>query len=109
MIPRDKSEQAIDITSEADTVASAALVTVSGVGQIEAATGTRRAKAVATGNLAPRSPDENYASHDLVTSVMKPRCKGRPVDQDTVRKARRGASFPAEVTVERLEGFTGPI
>ncbi len=109
VIPADKSELAIAITAAANTVASAALVTVTGAGQIEAAMVTRRAHAVAAGNPAPRSPEESYAGQALVTSVMKPRCKGRPVDQDTVRKARRGASFPAEVTVERLEGFTGPI
>ncbi len=109
VIPADKNELAVPIAAAADAVASAALVTVTGEAQIDATTVTRRANAVTANNLAPRAPEENFVGQALVASVMKPRCKGRPVDQDTVRKARRGATFPAEVTVERLEGFTGPI
>ena len=41
--------------------------------------------------------------------TMKPRFKGQPVDQDTGRKVHRGSTFPAEVIVERLDGFAGEI
>jgi hypothetical protein len=40
---------------------------------------------------------------------MKPRFKGTPVDADTGRKVYRGSTFPAEIIVDRLEGFTGDI
>src|SRR5262249_27653963 len=45
----------------------------------------------------------------LLASPLNPRFKGRPVDQDTGRKVHRGSTFPAEVIVERLEGFSGEI
>ena len=108
-IAADKAELAVPIAAAAEAIASASLATVTGEGQINGAPAMRRAYAVATGSLSPLCPEENYAAQMLVAGVMKPRCKGRPVDQDTVRKARRGASFPAEVIVERLEGFAGPI
>jgi hypothetical protein len=108
-IPADKNELPMVITAAADAVASASLVTVTGTAEINGVSVTRMAHATGGGNLAPRSPEENYVARALATSVMKPRCTGEPVDRDTVRKARRGASFPAEVAIERLEGFAGPI
>jgi hypothetical protein len=35
--------------------------------------------------------------------------KGAPVDKDTGRKVPRGSTHPADITLERLEGYTGPI
>jgi hypothetical protein len=40
---------------------------------------------------------------------MKPRVKGAPVDKDTGRKVPRGSTHPADITIERLEGFTGEV
>ncbi|HXD86946.1 MAG TPA: hypothetical protein VN641_10650, partial [Urbifossiella sp.] len=105
----DKSELAIVLAAAPDAVASAALISVQGEAQIDGQAVTRWAIAAAGGNLAPRSPEENHVAKTLLACTMKPRCAGRPVDQDTVRKAHRGATFPAEVLVDRLEGFEGPI
>jgi hypothetical protein len=60
-------------------------------------------------NLAPRSPDESRINEILIAATLKQRFKGQPVDQDTGRKAHRGATFPAEVIVQRLDGFNGEI
>src|SRR5439155_26910146 len=57
----------------------------------------------------PHSPDDNQVSQLLIASTMKPRMKGSPVDKDTGRKVHRGATHPAEVVLERLEGYDGPI
>jgi len=45
----------------------------------------------------------------LFAITMKPRVKGRPVDQDTGRKVHRGSTFPAQGIAERLEGFAGEV
>lgn len=70
---------------------------------------TRTATAKTTFNLAPRSPDEAEVPQVALATILKPRFKGRPVDQDTGRKVHRGATFPAEVIVERLGDFNGEI
>lgn len=109
LIPAGKSEVVIPLAVAADAVPRSGLVTVSGTAQVGAPSVTRVATSLAAGSLAPRMTGENETPRMLVTTAMKPRCKGRPVDQDTVRKVHRGATFPAEVLVERLEGFTGEI
>lgn len=109
VIPADKSELAVPLQSAADAPATAVLVTVTGIASVGAAALTRTARAPVAGNLAPRSPAEIQVTDLAIASTMKPRCKGSPVDKDTGRKAHRGATFPAEVVVERLEGYDGPI
>jgi hypothetical protein len=61
------------------------------------------------GNLAPRSLEENRADGVLLAVTMKPRCKVVTVVADGTVKVNRGATYPAELTVGRLEGFTGEI
>lgn len=109
VVPVDKGDLAVVLTAAPDAVAAAALISVRGEAQVDGQAVTRPALAAAGGNLAPRSPEENHVAKTLLACTMKPRCAGRPVDQDTVRKAHRGATFPAEVLVDRLEGFEGPI
>ncbi len=104
IIPADKNELAIPLQSANDAPAAAALVTVTGTAGV-----TRTARAPITSHLAPHGPDESPISEIMVVSTMKPRCKGSPVDKDTGRKVHRGATHPAEVVLERLEGFEGPI
>jgi len=109
VIPADKAELSIPVQAAADTVASSSLASVTGTAQVGTANVTRIAMCPAAGNLIPRTPNENDIPRMLVTSMMRPRFKGQPVDQDTGRKVNRGTTFPAEVIVERLEGFTGEI
>ncbi|MGE5193945.1 MAG: PPC domain-containing protein, partial [Deltaproteobacteria bacterium] len=109
VIPADKAELAIPLVAAPEAVASAALVTVTGTARIGEASVTRVAMCPAAGSLVPRTPYENDVPKLLVTSMMRPRVKGRPVDQDTIRRVNRGTTFPADVIVERLEGFTGEI
>jgi len=109
IIPADKNELAVALVAGAEAPAAAALVKVTGEAKVGEAMVTRQALAAAAGNLVPRGPEGNLVSELLVASMMKPRVKGRPVDQDTGRKANRGATFPADVIVERLEGYQGEI
>ena len=105
VIPADKPSVVIPLQAAADASASAAVVTIEGT----AGPVMRTALARTTFNLSPRSPDENQVAAILMATTLKPRVKGRPVDQDTGRKVHRGSTFPAEVIVERLEGFQGEV
>jgi len=45
----------------------------------------------------------------LVAATMKPRVKIVPDGLDDVRKVPRGSTFRGPLTIERLEGFAGPV
>lgn len=45
----------------------------------------------------------------LLVNTMKPRCCIKSAVQDGGRIVSRGTTYPADVIVERLEGFTGPV
>jgi hypothetical protein len=125
VIPADKTTVVIPLQAPQDASAVAGLITVEGVADLAPHSPglfsrngpprpsgpivTRTALARTTVNLTPRSPDEGQVPAFLLASTLKPRFKGRPVDQDTGRKVYRGSTFPAEVIVERLEGFAGEI
>jgi lysophospholipase L1-like esterase len=109
VIPLDKAELAVQLEAAADAAAGASVAVISGTARIGERVVTHAVTAPAAGNLTPRSPEENEMSAVLVASTLKPRCKGEPVDKDTGRKVPRGSTFPAEVTLERLEGYTGEI
>jgi len=96
----------IPITCAADAAVVAARIQV--VGTTESGK-QRTAHATVPGNLAPRSVDENHSDSALLAITMKPRCKVVTVVADGTVKVNRGATYPAELTVERLEGFTGEI
>jgi hypothetical protein len=108
VIPADKTDLMIPLQAAADAATAAGLVTVEGTATLSGPV-TRTAAARTTTNLASRDPDENAVPALLVAATMKPRFKGRPVDQDTGRKVHRGSTFPAEIIVERLDGFQGEI
>ncbi len=123
VVSAGKSEMIVTLEAAKDAVPAAGLVTVEGTAPVRAwvagpptpglgaglRTVTRVALARTAVNLAPRSPEENEVGAFLLAITMKARFKGRPVDQDTGRKVHRGTTFPAEVLVERLDGFAGEI
>jgi hypothetical protein len=45
----------------------------------------------------------------LLAATIKPRCKVKSAVQDGGRIVNRGTTYPADVIIERLEGFTGPV
>lgn len=110
VIPADKADLAITLDVAADAASTASPITITGTADVNGKPMTRSALApfVATvGNLAPRTPEETETL--LAAITMKPRVKGAPVDKDTGRKVPRGSTHPADVTLERLEGFAGEI
>ncbi|MBM3996956.1 MAG: hypothetical protein FJ303_22815 [Planctomycetes bacterium] len=125
VIPAGKPSLSIPLQAAKDAGTLAGLVTLEGTGDLAstgtglfsrngpaaspATTVTRLATARTTVNLAPRSPDDGLVTTLCLATTLKPRFKGQPVDQDTGRKVHRGSTHPAEVILERLEGYGGDI
>jgi hypothetical protein len=109
VIPADKAELSVTLDVAADAATDATLVTITGTADVGGKPVSRLAVAPTTTNLAARSPEENETSTLLLAITMKARVKGAPVDKDTGRKVPRGSTHPAEITLQRLEGYAGEI
>ncbi len=90
-IPAKESAVSIPISCDADATSFAKLASVHAVGQHEDGTPIERTAKV------------------LITPVMKPRAVVTPKFPDGGRTVHRGATYPAPVVLERLEGYTGEI
>ena len=108
-IPAGASAFSLVLTADAKAGTAAGLVTVEGTSTVAGKPMTRTALAQTTYDLAPRSPDEGQAGALLLALTMKPRFGGRPVDADTGRKVHRGTTFPADILIDRKDGFAGEI
>lgn len=109
VIPADKNELPVTLDAAADAPTTAALVRVIGTADIAGKAITHTAQAPTAGNLYPWAPEDNETDTLIVATTLKPRCKAEPVDKDTGRKVPRGSTFPADVTIQRLEGYQGEI
>ncbi len=105
IIPADKPELAIVLTGAESAPSNAALITVTGT----AGNLTRSATARIPGNLAALSPDDERTTAILLAPTLTPRLKLVAVEADGGRKVHRGSTHPAEVTLERLNGFAGEV
>jgi len=105
VIPADKAELAIVLTGAEGASSSAALITVTGT----AGDLIRPAFAPIPGNLAARSQDEERTASILLAPTLVPRLKLVAVEADGGRKVHRGSTHPAEVTLERINGFAGEV
>jgi len=106
-IPPDKTALLVPLQCAADAATTAGRITV--IGTAKHIGKSHVARAPLPGNLAVRNLDENYLDTVLIASTMKPRCLVTTVVADGTVKVNRGATYPAELIVERLEGFTGEI
>ena len=109
VIPADKSDFVVSLQAAKDAGTTAAIVTLEGTATLGTAPATRIAQTRVPLSLTPRHPDENQLPELLLAVTLTPRFKGHPVDQDTGRKVHRGSTFPADVIIERLDGFQGEI
>jgi hypothetical protein len=78
------------------------------VAAADAPAGSRLATLVATAAIDGRTVEHRYGPV-LVTAKMKYRATVRSAVQDGGRIVHRGTTYPAEVFVDRYEGFTGPV
>ena len=125
VIPGDKAALVIPLQAAKDAGTLTGLVTIEGSADLSSTgsgvfsrtgppplpgtTVTRAATARTNVNLAPRTPDDGAVAGLLLATTLKPLFKGQPVDQDTGRKVYRGSTLPADIIVERLDGFNGEI
>lgn len=107
VIPPTAASLAIPLECAADAAAAASRVQV--IGSAKHAGQRHAARATVPGNLAPRGLEDNQLDTVLVAATMKSRCRVTTVVADGTVKVNRGATYPAELTVERLEGFAGEI
>jgi hypothetical protein len=108
-IPAGGQEVKVPLQAAADAPALAATATVTGTATIDGKTVTRVAAVPAGGSLAPSCPEEVALPRVLVSGIMKPKWKVTPVDREGGRTVHRGTTYPAEVIVERTDGFEGPL
>ena len=107
-IPADQSELKIAIRSSVKTPSGAGLITIVGTARDRAHNIVHRALASATGNLAPQDPCKLLVESILIASTMKPVVKIRPIETDE-RTVHRGTTHLAELSIDRLDGFTGDV
>ena len=105
VIPADKAELAIVLTGVESAPSNAALITVTGT----AGNRARSATAPIPGNLAAKSTDDERTTSILLAPTLTPRLKLVAVEADGGRKVHRGSTHPAEVTLERINGFAGDV
>lgn len=108
-IPENAAEVKIPLRCAADAPATASLVRITGTAMLDGKPFTRPVLAPAAGSLSPLSPEESQVPEILVAVTMKPVCKVEPVNKDGGRRIPRGATYPAPVTITRMDGFTGPV
>lgn len=89
------------------TAAEAALVRITGRAEIAGQAVTARTLAAAAGNLAPL--EQETVDGVLVAGVLSPRWKAVVVDDDGGHRIPRGSTYPAEIRLERLDGFAEDI
>jgi hypothetical protein len=106
-IPPTAATFVVPLECAADAPAAAGRVQV--IGSAKHIGKQHVARATVPGNFAPRGLEDNQLNTVLVATTLKPRCRVTTVVADGTVKVNRGATYPAELTVERLEGFTGEI
>ncbi len=106
-IPPTVAEFLIPLQCDAAAPATASRIQV--IGSAKHINQRHIARPIVPGNLAPLGLDDNRLDTVLVSTTMKPRCRVTTVVADGTVKVNRGATYPAELIVERLEGFTGEI
>ena len=105
VIPADKSELKVSVKAAATAPATAGLVSVSGSANLA----TRTAFAPVPGDSTARHPGGERTPSILLATTLASRLKLVAVEADGGRKVHRGSTHPAEVTLERFEGFRGEV
>jgi hypothetical protein len=90
-IKEGTSDLNLELTASDQAAASASLVTV-----------------VATASALGRTI-ERRSQPILIATTLKTRCQVASAVQDGGRLVNRGTTYPADVVISRLEGYTGPV
>jgi len=109
VIPAKAANLKVTFTAAADAEVVAVKVKVTGSAGAGAEAKTRTALAPLVGNQSPRGPEFEQTDEVLLAPTLPPRIKVIAVEADGGRKVHRGSTHPAEVVIERVDGFTGDV
>lgn len=84
-------------------------LTVTGTAQWDGRTVTRTATASFSADRTFRDVARDTTQQTWVSTTLPPRISVICVEADGGRKVHRGSTHPAEVTIERHDGFAGPV
>lgn len=90
-IPADKPAHNLTLNASDHAAATASLVTIVATLEIDG------------------KKIEHRSTPILVSTILKTRVKVKSTTQDGGRIVNRGTTYPADVVVERLDGYTGPV
>lgn len=106
-IGKEKTSVLVPLQCSPDSAAVAGRIQV--IGTAKHSGKTHVARATVPGNLALGNLDDGKLDTVLVAATMKPRCQVTTVVADGTVKVNRGATYPAELTIQRFEGYEGAI
>lgn len=90
-IPADKPAHNLALNASDQAAAAASLMTVVATAEVDGKKIERRSNPI------------------LISTIIKTRVKVKSTVQDGGRIVNRGTTYPADVIVERLDGYTGPV
>ena len=90
-IAEGKSDLNLELTASDQAAAAASLVTVVATANVDGKMIERRGQPI------------------LIATTLKTRCQVASAVQDGGRLVNRGTTYPADVVISRLEGYTGPV
>jgi hypothetical protein len=90
-IPADKPAHNLTLNASDQAAATASLMTVVATAEVDGQKVERRSPPI------------------LISTTLKTRVKVKSTTQDGGRIVNRGTTYPADVIVERLDGYTGPV
>lgn len=108
VIPAEATELKVPLQADVNAASGASLVRIVGAAKLGERELKRAARAQAGGSLVSIRGDENFVDQMLVAATMKPRVRIWPVESDE-RTVNRGSTHPAEIGIERLNGFQGEM
>jgi hypothetical protein len=90
-IPADKPAHNLTLNASDQAAAAASLLTIVATAEIDG------------------KKTEHRSAPILISTTIKTRVKVKSTTQDGGRIVNRGTTYPADVVVERLDGYTGPV
>ena len=108
-IPAGKPAGNLVLQVAEDATVVAASLRITGQGQLDETTFLRVAHAPATGNLCPRTSDEQRIDQSLLAMTMKPPFRVELIDKNRQRTVHRGTTYPAPFVITRDPEFTGAV
>ncbi len=109
VIAAGKKDVKITLQSAADAAVVARAIQFRGTAKLGDAVIARTATAPATGNLSPRTPDEQRIVNVLLAMTMPPPFEVLIIDRERQREVNRGKTYLADLDIARKEGFAGEV